>query len=167
MASPHDRNPWTAGVLLAVLSALLVLAWRDTAGRLPELRPLPRTARGTSEVATALRTLELFQPEALAPRTLVTNRPDPFATLHFQPPPPPPKRPVDITYQGSYQTSGGELKAFLLVGGATFVRTPGMSVTGDLAVASVTVRQLTLTNTAGATNVLDFNVKKTLEIPAK
>lgn len=95
----------------------------------------------------------------------------PFATLHFIPPVvpvvPPTTRKVEVTYQGYYQTTSGPKQTILRVGDAIERVPVGGVVVTNLWVAEAVFKTLTLTNSAGQTNVLIVNVKQVVEVPLK
>ena len=99
------------------------------------------------------------------------NISNPFYPNPTPPPPPPPPPPpvttrkVELLYQGYYVTSRGEKKAYLLVGDQLLVGTPGAKVTGPLVIVDIGARALRLKDAAGKETVLDFNVKKSVELP--
>jgi len=46
------------------------------------------------------------------------------------------------------------------------ILTNGAKVVADHAIKDIAIRTLTLTNAAGQTNLLEFNVKRALDVPA-
>ena len=55
----------------------------------------------------------------------------------------------------------------ILVDQATLPFSPGSVVVADHRVAAIARRTLVLTNAAGATNVLEFGLKRVLTVPIK
>ncbi|MBM3879800.1 MAG: hypothetical protein FJ387_08785 [Verrucomicrobia bacterium] len=153
---------------LAALVALLLLVLWQSGGRLPELGPLPPPPTNGAAVA-ALRSFDY--PGLLAPRppaAVPTNAVSPFFTLQFQPPPPPPPpatKKVELLYMGCYVSSTGDKLAYLQVVDQVLVLTNGAKVVADHMIQSISLPSMTLTNAAGQTNVLEFNVKKALDVP--
>ncbi len=156
-------------VALAVLAAqgvLLGLTFWNWGGRLPALKPLGNGAtRGETRWPTPVQVEGWFARPALTRLVCVTNAPNPFFTRYFQPPPPPTTRPVALTYLGYLDSSAGERRAFLQVDDAVRPFGAGARVVADHHVHRIERRTLILTNTAGVTNVLEFNIKKVLQVP--
>lgn len=166
-------------LLLALLFGalvLLVLVASELGGELPNragLKPRPYTP----DVTGLARKIEaLFSPGTLNTLRPATNGVSPFYTTHFQPPPPPPAPPpaptptptsvkIRLTYQGLYQSAGGEKKAFIKVGEGMVAGVVGAKVVADWSVAEIALRTLILKNPASQTNLLEFNVPKEIEIP--
>jgi hypothetical protein len=94
-----------------------------------------------------------------------------FATLHFKPPivptPPPTTRRVELTYQGYYQSGDGPQRILMRLGKDMVSVPVGGVVVSNLWVASADFKSLSLTNSAGQTNVLAVNVKQDVEVPLK
>ncbi|MBI3851097.1 MAG: hypothetical protein HY298_12595 [Verrucomicrobia bacterium] len=173
-----ENSKWFSTVLLLGALVLLAVAVLNLGGQLnyrPELK-----RRATSPNATVLvgKIEALFSPATLAACRPATNSVNPFYTTYFQPPPTPPKpatptpapsptKKILLTYQGVYQTAGGEKKAFVKVGDTLFVGPVGSNVVADLAVVDIALRTLTLKNAASQTNLLQFNVPKEVEVPNK
>jgi hypothetical protein len=105
-------------------------------------------------------------PAQLAPPPKTLN---PFYTTYYQPPPskPPTTRKVGLTYQGFFETTGGQKQAFLKVDDQLFVGPVGAKVVADLVVNNIALRTMTLTNSAAKTNVLEFNARQELEVPVQ
>jgi len=164
-------------VLLLGALVLLTLAAYDLGGELPN-RGEPKRHPNPPEATVVVGIIEaLFSPVTLAALRPATNGVSPFYTTYFQPPPvpapqpptptppPPTTKKIPLTYQGVYQTAGGEKKAFVKVGEGLFVGPVGAKVVADLVVADIALRTLTLKNAASQTNILQFNVQKEIEIP--
>lgn len=164
MSALWERVFWFSVLLFCGLALLLSAAALGLRGTTPALKPV---AAATDPAAPALRVdvQELFATSAVPNPAFPTNVVSPFYTLHFQPPPPPPTRKVQLLYQGSFTTSRGQSRAFVRMGDALMMLTNGARVVADHAVQAIAARALTLTN-AAQTNVLQFNVPKTLEVPA-
>ncbi|MEW6161455.1 MAG: hypothetical protein AB1813_28835 [Verrucomicrobiota bacterium] len=98
---------------------------------------------------------------------LGTNALHPFFTTFYQPAPAPKPttRTIELVYSGYTQVADGARQAFVKVGPALKVAAPGAKLVSDLAIAEVSLKALILTNAAGQTNRLEFNVKKQIEIP--
>lgn len=163
-----QRDMGLAVVLLAGTGLLLYLLVGDLGAGLPDFPP----AR-VSVATTPLPALERLPAVASAPRfpalTLSTNQPSMFFTTHFQPPSPQPPstRKVDLTYLGYLQAGESPRQAYVLVGERLVAGALGSNVVADLRVMEIALRHVWLTNAAGATNQLEFKVKKTLEVPAQ
>lgn len=158
------RLPLTV-LLLAGLLVLLALAVRDLGGAVPELRPLPVRPMSAGGYVTTSQLQEWFGTGSFARLAPGTNFVNPFHTLFFQPPPPSQTKPVELTYIGCVETSLGRRLAYLQMGGKTVIMTNGSKVVADHILHSIDMKQIILTN-AQQTNVLPFNLKKVLQVPA-
>lgn len=155
-----------AVMVLAVLAGLWGITLRDLGGGVPALKTLGGAGRAAPEWPTPAQVAGWFDPENLTrPARPPTNSLGPFFTRHFQPPPPPTTRPAELTYLGYYQGSASTPRALILVDQATLPFSPGGLVIADHRIARIARRTLVLTNAAGATNVLEFNLKKVLTVP--
>jgi hypothetical protein len=152
-------------LLLAGLLALVALVARDLGGAVPELRLLPVRPMLPGGYVTTPQLQEWFSPASFARLAPGTNFVNPFHTLFFQPPPPSPTKPVELTYIGCVETSMGRRLAYLQIGGATLIMTNGSKVVADHVLHSIDMKAVILTN-AQQTNVLPFNVKRVLQVPA-
>ncbi len=167
MFSDLEKRLLLAGAVLAGLLVLLGLTLVNWGGRLPTLKPLGNGATQSQPAwPTPAQVQEWFSPAALARLVAVSNAPNPFFTRYFQPPPPPTTRPAELTYLGYLESSGGERRAFLQVDAQVRSFTAGATVVADHCLHRIERRSVILTNAAGATNVLEFNVKKVLQVPA-
>ena len=172
MLSETLRSRWFSACLHAGLWLLLVMTVAGLGGRharfseadadpIAVQKPVP-VAKLDQLYVTTNRVTRIIDPASQAP----------FATAHFIPavaptPPPPTTRRVEITYQGYFQTTDGPLKTMLRLGDV-FVTVPvGGVVVSNLWVASAAFKTLTLTNSAGQTNVVEVNAKQVLEVPLK
>lgn len=167
MTSTLQRQFLLAVVTLAGLALLLLLTLLGLGGRVPDLPPLGGQGRAMPDWPSPAQVGDWFSVPELARAVRQTNAINPFFTLHFQPPPPPSTRRVTLTYQGSLRGSEDQVRAFVLVDTNTHVLAAGSNVVADHAVKSIALRTLILTNAAGQTNVLEFGVPKSLEIPVK
>lgn len=168
MSRPLEQSIWISTAALVGLVALTVLTLSRLGGEVPALKPLGGSTNrlSTDELAFA-GSGRWFQPEALALLVRQTNLPNPFFTTYFQPPPPPSTKPVELTYLGFVDSEGRPRRALVQVDNATRLFTAGVTVVADHVVTEIARRNLILTNRAGATNVLEFRIKKLLEIPAR
>ncbi len=161
---------------------LLALAVNDLGGELPHRAESKRRANPPDAAVLVGKIEALFSPatfSALRPATpQARGAASLFYTTYFEPPPAPPAQPptptppppttkkIPLTYQGVYETAGGDKKAFVKVGEGLFVGPVGAKVVADLVVADIGLRTLTLKNAASQTNILQFNVVKEIEVPA-
>lgn len=167
MFSDLEKRLALAGAILAGLVVLLGLILADWGGSLPPLKPLGNGAvRSEPPWPTPAQVSDWFSVPALTRLVTVSNAPNPFFTRYFQPPPPPTTRPAELTYLGYLESSGGERRAFLQVDAEVRSFTAGTPVVADHRVYRIERRSVILTNAAGTTNVLEFNVKKVLHVPA-
>lgn len=161
-----ERHLLVSVLLLAGLVALCLAAWFDLGNDFSELRTLPASRPAAYEALFRGEVRPWFDVESAARRDPPTDSINPFFTLYFQPPPPPPTKKVELLYQGSFTSSKGVPYAYVLLGDKQLVLTNGARVIADHGIRDIKVPTLTLTNTAVQTNVLQFNVKAVLEIPA-
>ena len=161
-----ERHLLVSVLLLAGLALLLLASWSELGDELPALRPLPASVPAAYETLFRGDVGHWFNVEAAARREPPTNSINPFFTLYFQPPPPPPTKKVELLYQGSFTSSKGVAYAYVLLADKQLILTNGARVIADHGIREIKVPTLTLTNAAGQTNVLQFNVKTVLEIPA-
>jgi len=166
MLSLLERNLWVSIFLTAGLGIVLVALVLGLGGQLPPLKPLPKPSSAASEALLRGDVQAWFSVEPAARAEPPTNSINPFFTLHFQPPPPPPTKKVELLYRGSLVSSKGEARAYVLLGDGLLILTNGARVVADHTIRDIGVQALTLTNAAGQTNVLKFNVKTVLEVPA-
>ena len=163
------RSLSLAALLTLVVIALIGLTLGGLGWHEPELRPLKVSARPPRELVPVSRAAPLLSLKSFPAMMPSTNTSNPFYTAYFQPPPPakpPATRKVDLIYEGFYETAAGLRKAFVKVGDGQFVGSLSNQVIGDLVVLEITHRSLSLKNAAGQTNVLPFNARTTVEIPA-
>lgn len=159
--------------LFAAAFVLLVVAALGLGGKLPVRSPLKGRPNSTDVPKLVQRMETLFAPATLTSLRPATNGPSPFYTTHFQPATPPTAKPapapaakkIQLTFQGLYQSSAGEKRAFVKVGNDVIVGTVGTKVFGDWNIADIALRDLTLKNAAAQTNVLQFNVSKEFDLP--
>lgn len=165
------RSPWLAALVHAGLWLLLYLAASGLGGT----APIFRESDGTETIAQMPPPIgklsPLFAVTSWPKITGHTNLHSIFGTSHFIPapkpaPPPPTTRKIELTYQGYYSVDGKSL-VMLKMGDKFLVSAVGANVTDNLFAAQVAVMNLTLTNSAGQTNVLPLNVKKEVEVPIK
>jgi hypothetical protein len=162
-----ERNLWSSLLVLAVLAATLLAVVSRWGGELPTLKPYLRPGEPLGEWASPERIAHWFSTNAMLAALPTDPNVNPFFTLHFQPPGPPPTRRVELLYMGNYTSSRSNVYAYLQLGDKLLVLTNGAVVVADHAIQSITRKEVVLTNAAGATNVLPFNVKKPLEVPAR
>lgn len=163
------KSRWLTTLVHVGLWTLLVLALVKLGGRsLPYLETVSHTSPPQNPVPVA-RLERVFD---TLPDAKPLNAPDAssaFATTYFVPPPPPPPttRKVEITYLGYYQTGNDGRRAFLKMDEALLVSSIGDQIATNLFVSEAALQRLTLTNSAGQTNVLTLNAKKVVEVPIR
>lgn len=169
------KHRWVAISAMGGLLLLLVLTLWNWGDEVPE-RPVVKERRSEPWPAVSVEGVQkLFSVDAVTPALSLVHGPSPFYTTYFQPPPapkpadpaPPTTRQVELVYQGFYEMSMSQRKAFLKMDGRSQVTSIGTPVAGGFAVHAIDFGTLTLTNAAGETNVLLFNEPKTLEIPVQ
>jgi hypothetical protein len=74
---------------------------------------------------------------------------------------------VEITYLGYYETGNARRRVFLKMDEALQVCSLGDQIATNLFVSEAALQRLTLTNSAGQTNVLTLNAKKVVEVPIR
>jgi len=164
-----ERRLWLSLLAVAGLAGLLLAAATRLGGEAPRLTPLPERPGALPRVLPDAGVAQWFSAPLVARLTPGSNSVDIVYTLHFQPPPPPPPPPtkkVELLFQGWYLGSSGEQRAFVKLGDALLILTNGAKVVADHTIKEIGLRTLTLTNAAGQTNVLPFNVKKAVDVPA-
>jgi hypothetical protein len=161
-----ERSLWISLVLLGGLAVIVLAVPSQLGGRLPELRPLPRTNEPPHEWFAEIHAGDWFSTNALRRLVTATNAVNPFFTRFFLPPLPPPTKRVDLLYQGCFESSEGIRKAYVRLGDQLLVLTNGAKLVADRVVKEIGLGELVLTNGAGATNLASFNVKTNLEVPA-
>lgn len=161
-----ERNLWTSLLVLVVLAATLVALLTRLGGDATALKPYLRPGEPLREWPPSERITGWFSTNAILNALPTDTTVNPFFTLHFQPPGPPPTKRVELLYMGSYTSSRSNVFAYLQLADKLLVLTNGAVVVADHAIHQISLKEVLLTNVAGATNVLPFNVKKPLEIPA-
>lgn len=163
-------------LLLAILIVLwlvvqLVLAlryWGEALPNPPELPSFSAAANRLHRVNQLREPFTLSSFTQLAPALEMNN---PFFPNPTQPPPPPPPAPpappkVDLLYQGMYETSLGQKYAYLQVGTNLLVGTNGSSLLTNFTLAEINLRNVLVRDAAGKKYMLEFNVKKSFELPS-
>lgn len=167
MSPTLERSIWVSLAVLGALALIAFLTLTRLGGRVPALKPLGSTTNGYATDWSILRNAApWFEPAPMTRLTAQTNLPNPFFTTHFQPPPPPSTKPVELTYLGFVASEGRPRRALVQVDKTNHLFTPGAMVIAGHAVKDIARRTLILTNAAAVTNVLEFRIKKVLEIPA-
>ena len=165
------RSRWFSASLHAGLWLLLVLIVAGLGGRRPQFAETDADPLAVQKPVPVAKLEKLFGPDIWPKHVVDPASQNAFATLHFKPPivpaPPPTTRRVELTYQGFYQTSDGPQRTMLRLGEAMVAVPVGGVVVTNLWVASASFQTLTLTNSAGQTNVLAMNVKQAVEVPLK
>ena len=164
------RSRWFSTALHAGLWLLLVLAAAGLGGRRPGYADVETGGTSLSVVPVG-KVEKLFAPANQPRQVFDSALQSSFATLHFTPPvvpvPVPTTRRLDVIYQGYYQSAGGPLRAMLRAGDLLVSVPVGGMVVTNLWVAEATFQTMTLTNSAGQTNVLKMNAKQEVHVPLK
>ncbi|MCX8107351.1 MAG: hypothetical protein N3G20_00955 [Verrucomicrobiae bacterium] len=161
-----ERKTWVSAVIAAALIVLAVAVSLNLKGRVPALKPITPTNSLAIRLSAQNEEQTWKALNSIIGMELPTNSINPFHTLYFQPPPPPPTRKVSLQYQGCMFSSKGLGHAYVRVDNTLLILTNGAKVVGDHAISEIGVTTLTLTNSAGVTNVLKFRTKTVLEVPA-
>jgi len=160
-----ERNLWVSLALLVGAAIVLLAAAGQLGGTLPSLRPIARAGESARPWIAPNRATAWFATNAAAGLLPASNRINPFFTLQFQPAPPPPTKRVELLYQGRITSSAGESRAYVRLGDTLLILTNGAKVVADHVIVEIGLRRLVITNAVG-TNILEFNVRKPLEVPA-
>lgn len=169
------RSKWLAVVVHLGLWALLVIILFSLGGKAPEYRDMTSYSLPAQSPAPVSRIDQLLAPENWPKTVLDTNAPSPFYTTAFipapkpapKPAPPPTTRKVTIVYQGYYAAGDGPKTAMIKMTDRFATIPLGSPVVTNYYITDLTHKSMTLTNTAGHTNLLLLNTAKELEIPIK
>jgi hypothetical protein len=160
-------------LLSSVLAAMCLFYIATLA--LPELgwqsvdEPTHPQASSLARLNRAKQLEELFLAKASLKIKPARNMSSPFFPNPEQPaPPPPPPLTVDVQalYQGFFQTSGGDRKAYVLVGDKTIMGGLGTKVAGTYLISEISAASLTIKDSLGKVAVLPFRTAKAVTIPA-
>ncbi len=173
MSAQFDRSYVVAGGIFGILGLLVFLLVRDLGGQLPTLPRLTPPTTSSQITLTNERLVEIFAPAALLAVAPAPHLPAAFATAYFQPPPPPPPpnpdvkktRKVALTYNGYFETSAGEKRVFVGVGGATAMLPFGAAVISDLMISNIQRTQLTLMRSGTQAVAVPFRGSTEVEVP--
>jgi hypothetical protein len=168
------RSKWLAVVVHLSLWALLALVVVDLGGTAPDYRDVNSYSLPIQSPAPVARVGQLLSPDEWPDVVIRTNLPSPFFTSAFlpapkpvpRPTPPPTTRKVTAVYQGFFST-GGPKTAMVKISDGFATPQIGTPLVTNHFVAELTHKSMTLTNTAGETNLLLINMAKELEIPIK
>ena len=169
MMGNTEKRLIAAGLALVWLGIILVRIITQYGGRVPARPDLPPNSPvaiqvhrpGQVENAYSLAWIARFKP--------AKNLSNPFypnPTLPPPPPAPPSTRQIEVLYQGYYMTSQGVKQAYVTVGGRLLIGSTGSKVVGNLVIADISLRTLTLQDSTGKKLILDFMAKKPVEVPA-
>jgi hypothetical protein len=166
----HTTSRWSALILCASLIVLIAFAAADLGGAVPKL-PAQQHMANTEPLLNPIHKAEqLFSSNAFRGILRLTNSINPFFTTHFQPPPaspPSPTRRVDVVYQGFYQTADGQKLAFIKIGDSITTAASGAKVGSTHTVGTISFDEVVLIDSNSKTNVLRFNTKQQIDIPAQ
>jgi hypothetical protein len=170
MTTLLDRSLLMAAGIFAAVLLILVLLVKDFKDALPGLPRFEPSTAATFPGPTNSRLPELFAPATLAATFQATNLPPPFFTTFFQPPPPPPKRltrKVNLTYNGFFETAGGQKRAYITVGEKLELLSLGVPVVADVMISNIVRTELTLYQAGTQAVVIPFRSSKEVEVPAE
>ncbi len=165
------RSRWFSAALHGGLWLMLLLAVVGIGGRRPQFGEADPGSASVQPPVPVAKMEGLFSPDNWPKQVVDPASQNSFATMYFTPPvvpvPVPTTRRLEITYQGFYLTAGGPTRAMLRAGDQLVSVPLGGLVVSNLWVADAVFQTLTLTNSAGQTNLVALNVKKEVEVPLK
>ncbi len=153
-----------------VMGAILADVVFKLGGDIPPLPRLTVPARPNLDPQFDSRIGTLFD-SSISKRLLEQSERSPFFTLHFRPPkkPAPPKKPQTkkhrITFQGTFTTSTGEEKAFLLIDDQFKSVRLNDPVISDLKLKNLDSDKIVIGNDNETTTTIRFRSTATVEIP--
>jgi len=160
---------WFVGCVHAALWLLLYFVATGFGGKPPGFRDADNGTPAAATLPPVNKLDRLFAPGAWPDTIVATNSLNAFYTRHFIPPsvpapPPPSTRKIELVYQGFYQTDEGR-QAVVKYADSFLVSPEGSLLTANLFSAEITASTLLLTNSSGATNLLQLNAKQEIEVP--
>jgi hypothetical protein len=170
------RSKWLAVLVHLGLWALLALILFELGSTGPEYRQVTSYSLPTQTPAPVTRVDQLLAQTNWPTTVLESNSPSPFFTTAFIPapkpapaptPPPPTTKKVTVVYQGYFTTGDGPKKAMFKMADGLYTMPLGASIVTNHYIVDLNYRSMTLTNTAGQTNLLLLNTAQELEIPIK
>ena len=169
---PQTSIVWSVSALAtAGLTLLLVLTIMNMAGAPASQQRVSARVSTGQETAAVRRAGFHCDPRSFASARAVTPSTNAFYTTAFLPPAPPanPKPPtsktVEVVYQGVFESSSGTREALVRVTETTTYLRLGSTLASDWAVASISLRELVVTNRSHRTVTLPFSRKTSLEVP--
>lgn len=170
MLGTTEKRLLAAGLALLWICVLLIRETAQFGGRLPEQPRLPQPSPvalqahrpGLVENAYSLALFARFRP--------ARNLSNPFYPNPTLPPPPPAApltRQIDVIYQGYYMTSQGVKQAYITVGDRLVIGATGTKIVGNMVIADISLRTLTLQDSTGKKLIVDFMTKKPVEVPVR
>jgi len=168
MLTPLSKRIVLALLMFLVLGYLGTEVWRHLRAAAPSPPELP----GGGALSRIQRLRQLDETLSLGAVTNLAWAPDPLSPLFANPspppapaPPPPSSAKIELLYQGHYVTSAGERRAYVQAGDRLVIGPAGTEVAAGYAIADIALRQLKLKDAAGSELVLEFNQKKSVEVP--
>lgn len=171
MIGPLEKRLLVSGITSTWLVLLCAWVLGQILSAPPSTPDLSAIASLGSQINRAKQIEEAFAPQhapRLKPVRNVSNPFFPSQIIRPPAPPPPVQRGIQVKllYQGLYQTSSGEKRAFLQLPDKLLVATNGATVVHGLTVADISFKHLVLKDSKGQTSLLEFNIQKTLEVPS-
>jgi len=167
------RSRWFAWSLHAALWLLLYFALMGLGGEAPDYQESASFSAPPQSWVPVANVTTLFSPSPWPKPLALTNTFNLFFTTNFvkpQPPPPPPPpttRKIPVTYHGFYETPDSPKMVMLMVESNNVTDHVGAQIVTNHFISEASIRTLTLTNTAGQTNLIPLNTKQEIEVPIK
>jgi hypothetical protein len=167
------RSRGFAWFLHAALWLLLYLTILGLGGQAPEFQESTSFSTPPQSWAPVANLNALFSTAAWPKSLAATNTANLFFTTNFvapappPPPPPPSTRKIPVSYQGFYQAPDSPKMVMVVVETNNVIARVGAPIATNHFIADASLLSMTLTNTAGQTNLIPLNTKKEIEVPAK
>jgi hypothetical protein len=157
----------------AALWLLLYLTIVGLGGEMPEFQETASFSTPPQSWVPVANLSSVVSPAPWPKSLVATNIPNIFFTTNFvtpappPPPPPPTTRKISVSYQGFYQAPDSPKMVMVVVETNHVFARVGASIATNHFIADASLLSMTLTNTAGQTNVVPLNTKKDIEVPVK
>lgn len=168
-----SRNRWESIILIMVLVVMSLQISMRFGGGLPDWDASADANESHSKNLPQF--LERFQSrpgyEPSMPESLWAGQENPFYTDRFTPPPKPPPAPapttreLSVTFQGWFESSQGEVQAFMSLDDKQVKGAAGSQVGSDLIIESIESKQLILKSSDGVKHSIPFSQPTKIVIP--